>query len=148
MRYENDGGTPFKHLGKVLAGNTDRFRTGALMLSYKDYNIGFRFFTGKPSYRHEDIDMKINPNARYGTYINSGADEFRLSEVYVGYKGYSYRYHNEVIRGAIQNKFIHNNFTKNNRNPSGGSGWFQERQDLFPSRSYFQFQSINPYSLW
>ncbi|MFL0102004.1 polymorphic toxin type 23 domain-containing protein, partial [Tenacibaculum maritimum] len=140
IRYENDFiEKPLKYVGKYLADGKDRFRTTALQLSYKDYSVGLKFFTGDPL-KGEKRD-KSNPNAKYGIYSNPEADEYRLGSVLLGYKGYQVGYHNEAIRGAIQNKFVHNKLTDD-------SGWFRELPGRFPSHSYFQYQSYNPYTLW
>ena len=140
IRYENDFiEKPLKYVGEYLADGKDRFRTAALQLSYKDYSVGLKFFTGDPL-KGEQRD-KSNPGAKYGIYDNPEADKYRLGSVLMGYKGYQAGYHNEAIRGAIQNKFVHNKLTD-------GSGWFRELPGRFPSHSYFQYQSYNPYTLW
>ncbi len=140
FRYENDFiKKPLVGIGGLLADGKDRFRTAALQLSYKDYSVGLKFFTGDPL-EGDKVD-KSNPNAKYGIYNNPEADKYRLGSILVGYKGYQAGYHNEAIRGAIQNKLIHNNFTDK-------SGWFRELPGRFPSQLYVQYQSHNPYTLW
>ena len=145
VRYENDFiENPLVGIGKYLADGNDRFRTTALQLSYKDYSVGLRFFTGEP----DKYDRVHHEGAKYGVYNNPEADKYRLGSVLVGYKGYQAGYHNEAIRGAIQNKLVHNKLTSDPDDPWGGSGWFRELPGQFPSQAYFQYQSYNPYTLW
>jgi hypothetical protein len=138
LRYENDFiKKPLAGIGGVLADGKDRWRTTALQVGYKDYSLNLKFFTGEP----DKEDRITYPGARYGLYNNKDADLYRLGAASFGYKGYQLGYNSEKIRGFIQNKIIHNNFTDS-------SGWFRELPEQFPSALFFQYQSANRFTLW
>lgn len=138
LRYENDLiKKPLVGVGGLLADGQDRWRTTALQVGYKDYSLNLKFFTGEP-----DKENRITyPGAKYGLYNNKEADLYRLGATSFGYKGYQLGYNSEKIRGFVQNKIIHNNFTDS-------SGWFRELPQQFPSALFFQYQSANRYTLW
>ncbi|CAA0219694.1 hypothetical protein JIP4600_350003 [Tenacibaculum maritimum] len=56
---------------------------------------------------------------KYNRTIFTGKVYNRISNslLILGYKGYQVGYHNEAIRGAIQNRFVYNKLTDD-------SGWF------------------------
>ncbi len=136
LRYENDFiEKPLVGVGKILADGEDRWRTTALQLSYKDYSLGLKFFTGEPT-----DNLKEDYGGRYGTYSHPNANKYRLGAAYFGYKGYQAGYNSEAIRGFIQNRLIHDKFTD-------GSSWFKQLP-YFPSQTYIQYQSYNPFTLW
>ncbi len=136
IRYENDFiENPLKGIGKYLSDDHDRFRTAALQLSYKNYSINVKFFTGEPD-RNNVIQNGI---AKHGVYNNPEADKYRLGSISLGYKGYQIAHHNEKIRHLGQNKIVHDNV---------GAPWFRRLPGSFPAQTYFQYQSYNPYTLW
>ncbi|MEM9679176.1 MAG: polymorphic toxin type 23 domain-containing protein [Bacteroidota bacterium] len=137
LRYENDGGAPFKWFGNLVAGNTDQHRTTALFLAVKELELNVKFFTGIPD--EHNID-KSSSDAVYGVYNNSEADQFRLSSITIGFFGYQAGFHNEDFRMLGQNKLIHDNVT---HEPG-----FRGLHDRFPNKFLFQYQSYNPYTLW
>ncbi|WP_281988351.1 polymorphic toxin type 23 domain-containing protein [Aquimarina aggregata] len=162
LRYENDG-SPFDRLnklglGKPLVGeDSDRYRTAAMSLSYKDYSVGFNLFTGDPNgdkdkgitkdvpghgdftkYKWKGDKLKKIGEFTGGQYSGESASKYRLGAAYVSYKGFRFGRNSEGIRHTIQNKVAH---TAISYQP-----WFKVL-DIQP-QGYFQYQSPNPYTLW
>ncbi len=143
LRYENDG-APFNYLGGILVGkDSDRYRTAAMILSYKDYSIGFNLFTGDPKLdknrgiepllEHPDLGFKEG-----GQYAGINASKYRLGAAYIGYKGYQFGRNSEGIRNLIQNEFAHKKIS------------YQPYFKVLPilPENYFQYRSYNSYTLW
>ncbi|HIP48863.1 MAG TPA: hypothetical protein EYG92_07870 [Lutibacter sp.] len=154
LRYENDG-TPFSN----WAGDgLDSFRTAAAQLSYKDWSVGFRVFTGKRDPREEGyiipersgffnrlfhevpkgIDGGFGANLPYGAVKETG-ERYRMGAAYVGYKGYqvgidSYRY----VGHPIQNIGAHY-YAKPQR------GFLSLSNSI---RGFYHYQSNNQFTLW
>ncbi|MCD9614954.1 polymorphic toxin type 23 domain-containing protein [Tenacibaculum maritimum] len=99
IRYENDG-SPFSYLGTIFTGrDSDRYRTAAMSLSYKDYGVGFNLFTGDPnkdstSESYKGIEpAQGHPNKeglKGGQYAGENANKYRLGAAYFSYKGYRF----------------------------------------------------------
>jgi|GEM_PF-6785838 len=142
LRYENDGGAPFKWFGNLLSGGTDQHRTTALQVSYKQINLNLKYFTGKEGdIRNQNDFSDLDSRSKYGIWTNPEADMFRLSSLSLGYRGYQIGYHNEAIRVLGQNRLIHNS-------PLAPGPGFREMQTEFPPYSYIQYQSFNRFTLW
>lgn len=151
ISYENDG-SPFNKLGKTLVNNTDKFRTAALSISYKDYSVGFNLFTG--SFEEDkgqgieevqghtnrfSLDRKGNRVINVGgQYAGENASRYRLGALYAGYKGYRYGVNSEKVRSFIQNKVAHTAIAY--------QPWFKVRD--IKTTGYFQYQSPNQFTSW
>lgn len=144
FRYENDG-TPFSGW---LGDGGDSYRTAAVEFGYKDFELGFKLFTGKRDY---NLDTGIVGNMEYGSYgrrfpngfVGEVGTPYRLGALYLGYRGNKIGMNSEHIRHAIQDQAIHNLKL----------GPFDKRQPGFENQSwdwkvYSQYQSFNRYSLW
>ena len=152
FRYENDG-APFP---ERMTGGTDRNRTAALSLSYKDYSIGFNLFTGDYVNKEDTESVAGHPNSserrkylfgllgekgvKGGQYKGGTSNDpnQRMGALYFGYKGYRLGGNSEGIRHVIQNIGAHTGISY--------QPWFK-KLDIAPT-GYFQYQSANPYTLW
>nr|WP_262509621.1 polymorphic toxin type 23 domain-containing protein [Tenacibaculum maritimum] len=142
FRYENDG-APF---GGTLGDGSDRFRTAAVSINYKDYSVGFNLFTGsRTDYSGDEEEMA--KGTQYGKYnekmpagfVKEDGEAYRLGALYFGYKGFRLGIDSDRrVRHPIQDI---------------GAHWWISKQPGFYSYSdniagYFQYQSFNPYTLW
>jgi RHS repeat-associated protein len=99
--FEND--YPFGDLG-------DRYRTGALEISYRDFAIGLNVYTGDPrppgTTKEDQIDFDY-AGGKYGVYKLSSADQYRNGLLYASYRGSRIGIDSEGVRAFAQNS-IHN----------------------------------------
>ncbi len=112
FRYENDG-APFDKMG--LAGQrsdggtlSDSYRTAALSLSYKDFEIETRLFTGRRDMSFfEGPQMEGQAYWKKGYVPNPEINDYRAGILSFGYKGYRVGINNDKVRHVVQNKFAH-----------------------------------------
>ncbi len=136
--YENDH-APFDKLGNLglaFRDGGDKFRTNAVSLGYKDWDIRLNMFTGESG----GINTK-DPEYPLGVHEGGSADSYRLGALSLGYKGNRIGWNTEAIRDQFQNKFAHTRVRPQayfRRLPSGYPG------SLYTSTTRF----LNPYSLW
>lgn len=107
--------------------------------------MGFNLFTGNRSRINqlEEADpFGIGYKDKFGVYhknppVNETGTPYRLGALTVGYKGYRVGVNSEQVRHAIQNAVIHRGI---NDNEFINQSWYW--------RSYFKFQTPNPFSSW
>ncbi len=145
--YENDG-SPFSYAGKILSNDTDMFRTAAVSIDYKDVSLKMNLFTGKSGTDESGLPfdeaikdknlVNFKEGAKSGTWKNGSANMYRLGTLSLGHKGYHTGINSEHIRNAFQNWFAHTVVAPQPRFKMLDKRW----------NPYFQYQSLNKYSLW
>jgi RHS repeat-associated protein len=105
LGYENDG-APFDGWGLIPKGS-DGYRTAALSLGYKDFELECKLFTGYRDFNNAKPTLDGQGHAPYGWVGNPEINEYRLGAVSIGYKGYKVGWNSDGIRHAVQNQFAH-----------------------------------------
>lgn len=147
-RYENDG-FPFDKI--ALGDGNDSYRTAAVQISYLDYSVGFKLFTGRRTQEEFDYEQEMyggicGPSCigQYGekypsNWTSEVGPRYRLGALYAGYQGYQVGVNSEWIRHGIQNRWAHGKLAK--KQP----GFEMLSNDW---KFYYNYQTLNPFTLW
>lgn len=94
----------------MIGDGSDRYRSHASVLSYKDMSLGLNLFTGDSS-KNKGLRRIIEDEGKYGTYLLSSdgdnPDKYRLGLFYFRYKIFRLGTNSELIRHWTQNRLIH-----------------------------------------
>jgi hypothetical protein len=142
LRYENDG-APFEQFGMAeMASNggpaSDSYRTAAISVSYKTFEVETRLFTGC-----RDMDyfygkpIEGQKEWKYGYVPNPEINDYRGGILSFGYDGFKVGINDDTVRHVIQNKFAHGLLK-----PQA----FIPRMSL--SKPFFEYKPRNMFTHW
>ena len=136
-RYENDGAPFTDYHGGGLNDGGDAYRTAAVQLAYKDFNIRLNIMTGdyKTASGLGKDNLKDYPN---GYYTGGNVDDIRLGALSVGYGNYSFGVNSEKIRHVFQNQFAHGIVSKQPAFRMLNNNW----------NAYSHYGTRSRYTLW
>jgi RHS repeat-associated protein len=122
----------------------DRYRTAAVQGQYRNYVAGFKLFTGDPD---DGIGNRRKHNGGYALGNKPSAGVL-YGGVIINGQLYSAGWNSSGIKQGIQNNFhkFYNAVLLRNKPNNEKLGMFYDRNTY--SRPYFNYSSLNPFSLY